>query len=377
MPLGLAGLVCCVLLLGLMFRLGQRGLQQERVRMRTDVTTYAGGIQLARCLNILTLSENMRIVARDAVYTEELAEAIGKFQKFFIQAAPWVVEADTIFIGYRNGILAVPIWNQADMADGDSAAGIVPSLKISENGSSNMDKAFKATNRILNVGTVGLANYLGEKATDRALKSFGTQGDGGNQNAPANSFASMGSMLGKMTDGKVGGASDGQDGAYHYQDKDGQYHDLDQSQASAVQEHGAKGGTITRYKDNQSHKYVSKNKGGGGGLSDEGGHYLGTWAIQSPGDQKLGWVLACSQIRVAGGDVDFSDHDHGADYCPFFVPVRGGQDHQSNGDEGGNSPAEGSDDFSALFGVASGLGVNLEPVKAALTAGSDFLEIQH
>jgi len=366
MPLGLAGLVCCVLLLGLVFRLGQRGLQQERVRMRADVTAYSGGIELARCLNILSLSEKMRIIARDCVYTEELAEAIGKFQKAFIQGAPWALEADTVFVGYQNQILAIPEWNQADMT-GNAVAGIIPSLKISENGQSTADVGFKAASRVANPFLL-----IGDAAGLLGASSSG-QGAGSGQGGDDSGFGSVGRMVGGLTGGKLGQDSD-QDGAYHYQGKNGETHELDQDQAGAVQERGAHGATVTRYKDSTTHKYVAKNKASSGGLSDQGGHFLGVWAVQDPGGQNPGWVLACAQIRVAGGDVDSSDHDHGADYRPFFVPVRGPADDDNQSDD---QDGAGSGDFSAMLGLAKGLGMNLGPLKAAFNAASQFMEIQH
>jgi hypothetical protein len=371
MPLGLAGLVCCVLLLGLVFRLGQRGLQQERVRMRADATAYSGGIELARCLNILSLSEKMRITARDAIYTEELAEVIGKFQKVFIQAAPWALEADAIFIGYQNQVLAIPEWNQADMTE-NAFSGMIPSLKVSENGQSSADVGCKVASRFANPALLAFdaAGLLTQSDSKQSPASGSRSEDSG--------FASLGGVVNGLTGGKLGGTSDQED-AYHYQSKDGESHDLDQDQAGAVQEHDSNGGTVTRYKDNQTHKYVAKGKSSSGGLSDQGGHFLGIWAVQNPGDQNPGWVLACSQVRVAGGDVDSNDGDHGADYRPFFVPVRGQTDGgDDQGDDQGNGQNGGaSGDFSAILGLANGLGMALGPVKAAINAGSQFMEIQH
>jgi hypothetical protein len=357
MPLGLAGLVCCVLMLGLVFRLGQRSLQQERVRMRADVTAYSGGIELARCLNILSLSEKMRVACQDAVYTVEVAELISKFQKIFILAAPWLVEADTVFIGYRNEVMAVPVWNQSDMAGLSAVKGIVPALRISSSGGS------------------GSSSKSGGSGQD---KGAGTDSE-------PEGFGSLGGLLGSLTDGKLGGAANedggGDSSAYHYQSGDGTIHDLDQNQAGAVQEHNANGGTVTRFKDDTSHKYVSKSKAGSSnGLSDEGGHFLGIWVVQPPGAGNPGWVLACSQVRIAGGDVNSDDSEHGASYRPFFVPVRGGQNGQGDAGGGDDGNSQGSTDDGgnpAILGLAAGLGMDLGPVRALFTAASQAMEIQH
>jgi hypothetical protein len=352
MPLGLAGLVCCVLLLGLMFRLGQRALQQERVRMRADVTAYSGGIELARCLNVLALSEKMRVAFQDAVYTVEIAELISKFQKLFILAAPWLVEADTVFVGYRNEVMAIPVWNQSDMAGFSAVQGIVPRLRISSGGSGS--------------------------SSNGSASSSGQGKDSGSGQEP-DGFGSLSGLLGGLTSGKLGATTDeGGDagsGAYHYQDGGGTIHDLDQGQAGAVQEHGAGGGTVTRYKDNSTHKYVSKSKtGSSNGLSDQGQHFLGVWVVQSPGATNPGWVLACSQVRIAGGDVNSDDSEHGADYRPFFVPVRGGQDDQ-DGDSGKGGTQSGGNP--ALLGLAGALGMDLGPVRALFSSASQAMEIQH
>ena len=358
MPLGLAGLVCCVLLLGLVFRLGQRSLQQERVRMRADVTAYSGGIMLSRCLNILALSERLRVTCQDAVYTEEIAELISKFQKLFIPAAPWLVEADTVFVGYRNEVMAVPIWNQPDMADISGIQGIVPALRISNGGGSGGSDTNSSAGQGQNSGS------------DREPQGFG----------------SLSGLLGGLTNGKLGSASDDDPGAsnsaYHYTSGNGILHDLDQDQAGAVQEHGAKGGTVTRYKDKSTHKYVSQSKSGSSnGLHDEGRHFLGVWVVQSAGARNPGWVLACSQVRVAGGDVNADDSGHGADYRPYFVPVRGGRDAHGDGDEGNHGDTDQDDADGGgnpvLLSLASGLGMDLGPVKAFFTAASNAMEIQH
>jgi hypothetical protein len=374
MPLGLAGLVCSVLLLGLVFRLGQRGLQQERVRMRADVTAYSGGVQLARCLNLISYSEKLRTILQDAVVTEGFAAALGEFQNAFIYAAPWVVEADTIFIGYRNEILTIPIWNQQDMAGSSALSGLFPKLKVSKGGTEGSGRGSnQASSQDSRQGT---GQNSGESGQSRTGSGIGTY-----------SFSSLGTILGDLNGSGPGstdssnansaGGGTGSGSAYHYESNDGELHELDQNQASEVDERGAHGTTVTRYKDNKTHKYVSKSSlpQSGMGLTDQGGHYLGIWAIQSPKAQSPGWVLTCSQVRVAGGDVDAMDFSHGADYRPFFVPVRG--DSQDGTDDQDGSQSKGSADYSGFFSLARGLGMDLGPVQAFFNAGSRVLEIQH
>jgi len=151
--------------------------------MRADVTVYSGGIQLARCLNLLSFSEKLRTILQDAVYTEGLAMALGRFQKAFIQAAPWAVEADTLFVGYRNEILALPLWNQEDLASVDGISGLMPSLKVSNGGSG------------------GSSHGSGQ---DSGQGSDGGQQQDGGSEQQACGFTSLGDMLSGFSNGNNG-----------------------------------------------------------------------------------------------------------------------------------------------------------------------------
>lgn len=306
--MGLALLVCGVLLMGLCFRLGARLLQAERLAMRTDLTVYSGGIQVARCLNILSYSEKIRMAGEIVGYiptpfTKALGSAAEKlmsaFQKFFIPVAPWVVEADVVGIGLANELGALPLWNQADALGGLSLDRLRPDLKVkaATGSDSKEDKQDKQDKQ--NGGGLGFGMAIPD------LKDLG----GLFKNAPP----SMG-----------GEGDEGQDpSAYHYQSGDGQRHDLDQDQAGAVTENGPHGAQVTRYKDKSSHKYVAKDKGGGSqghGMTDQGPHYLAVFAVQTADEQQAqarpALALACAQVRIAGGDVNAFNLKRGADYAP-------------------------------------------------------------
>jgi hypothetical protein len=363
LPLGLAMLACGVLLCGLCLRLGARLMQQERLAMRTDLTAYSGGIQVARSLNILSYSEKIRMAGEligdiplpiTKAIGAGMDKAVAAFQKAFIPAVPWVIEADVVAVGLANETGAIPLWNQADALSSFSPSSLKPDLKVDASGS----------------GGGGQSSSSGNNSGDNSA------GNGG-LNLGSLSSLDLGGLGKLLPGGGSQGGDDGQAGdGYHYQSGDGERHDLDPDQAGAVTEHGPHGTTVTRYKDDSSHKYVAKDKGkpsSGHGMTDEGGHYLAVLAIQTPDDQqpglRPGLSIGCAQVRIAGGDVNAFDAQHGADYGVFFVPVRGGSD-----GDGGASNSGGWDKALGLARQAGLLPASLAPVVEACV---NALQVQH
>lgn len=335
LPMGLALLVCGVLLLGLCFRLGARLLQAERLAMRTDLTAYSGGIQVARCLNILSYSEKLRMAGEIVGYiptpwTKALGSGVEKlmnaFQKFFIPVAPWVVEADVVGIGLANELGALPLWNQADALGGFDVQRLRPDLRV------------------------------------KANNDDGKEQDSQNKD-------------GQDSGTSFPGLDDSSQSSYHYQSKNGERHDLDQDQAGAVTENGPHGTEVTRYKDKSSHKYVARDKGGqkkSHGMTDQGPHYLAVFSVQTADDRQA-WTrpalaLGCAQVRIAGGDVNAFDLQHGADYAPYFVPMRDRSD-----DDGSVSGTN----LSQILRLATQSGLLSGGLARGAEAMATALEVQH
>ncbi len=122
LPLALAGFVAATFFFLFLIKAGDLLIQRERASMRTDVTAISIGVDYARSLNVLasinklvgaghiaTLIPGLSKIGREAV------KALQKAQDVILVAGPWMNEASAMHLGAQNGLVAVPLWNSADL----------------------------------------------------------------------------------------------------------------------------------------------------------------------------------------------------------------------------------------------------------------------
>lgn len=335
LPLALAALALSALMLGFLFRSGERLIQRERVRARADVTAFSTGVSYARGLNILSLSQKAAAAGWIATALSGgslyyWVERIQRVQDGAIEYLPYLTLFTAFQVGGENGLLALPIWNRPVLFGGSSFG--------SEGYRGLHWRHFKPA---YNVAKVGAADAAG-KAAAAGLQAAGWDG------ADAGTITEIGAKTVKT-------ATDALDreqretlgrlakkalpnfeldwltetDRYEYRRKDGRTVKVDKADAGPVMERDGRGGYTQRHKANAKHKhrYVSELKklklDLQVSLEDAGPHVITLIAVQRPlpSERRPGWVSAISQAQVAGGNLEMTDLD-GAAYGATLVPVR-------------------------------------------------------
>ena len=124
LPLGLALLLVACASLFLFISLGRVLVARERHRMQVDLTAHAGAVDLARCLNIAAaLNKTQMAIFAVSAYPPAtlLAWANHVNSSRIIDAgmkvAGAIPEASVFYVGYQNGLKAIPVWSKGSEGD--------------------------------------------------------------------------------------------------------------------------------------------------------------------------------------------------------------------------------------------------------------------
>jgi hypothetical protein len=321
----LAGFAAGTLLFLFLVRAGGLLVQRERASMRTDLTAYSIGVDYARALNVLTLSEKIVSTGEVASFlpvvggsAQVLVRFLQKVQKYFLEFGPWMNEASAAYMGLQNGLIAVPLWNTRDLIQDLGVESILPAYNVEVRG-------------LLGLITEALNSLLKTKIQEKVV----AQTIRGLEQKTKETLSTKGvqkiqSLLKKSLPGvdlswlfkKTG---------YSYQPKDGKPRVFVAEEEGTTQlERKSGGGHIDRSHDDRSGKKVHIEHGFAldlpVDLEETGKHFITLIAPTVPALEPLArpgqpWIWSVAQVQVDGGDMHtFSMHS--CEYRPRFVPVR-------------------------------------------------------
>lgn len=269
-------LACFFIFAGLfafLLRSSERLIQRERVRARTDATAFSASIAYARGLNVLAATQKGVAIGWVAALFDggETKDYIQKIQAGILKVGPWLNALVAENVGFENGLLVLPVWNQGTLFQGLNSDDLVPSY-----------------------------NVRPSSLSDAAAKALASK------------------------------ASPGID-HYEYRRKDGSVVILNPDQAGPVEESDGRGGRVIRHKagPEQKYRYVKAVPGTSTGSQlslEEGRPHMVTllaWqpAAMAPRGRSAIPVFAFSQAQVAGGSQSLVDPD-GSSYGATLVPVQ-------------------------------------------------------
>jgi hypothetical protein len=307
-----------------MVKAGGLLVQRERARLRTDLTAYSAGVAYARALNVLADIQQIsgyvkigQLIPYVGYFFKPAASALENARKLVTQSGPYIVESAAAYIGQRNGLAAVPLWNVKELVPGARAQSFAPSFNLQDQTASGSFN--ESVNK--NQGT-----GYSKKETDGLFREQETrvkdQVEGWGQ-------GSIESMLKKYAPG-MDLSSVLETTGYSYQpESGGKRVRLPTDDVKTGPERKRGGGTAVRHHQKGTGKYVAEDKGlklstilG----TDDGEHYitliapmLPSWtAHPQPGQP---WIWSLSQVQVSGGNQNYFGTD-GAEYGAYFVPVR-------------------------------------------------------
>ncbi len=318
LPLALAGLFCAALLFGFMLRSGQRLIERERLRARTDVTAFSAGISYARGLNLLAASQKTvafgwAISVFDGAKTKKFVQDL---QAKFLKAGPWLSAGMTLNVGLENGLAALPVWNQDVLFDGLSKDALYPSYNVEPYTVSNAfnDTVMKAMDLLLPGRSKAPELRAALDKSYRDLKK--EHGDEAAEDAAA-----------MIKEHLPGWEPEGlfKTGHYEYERKDGTKVRVEADEAGEVWENGPGGKKVRRHKASKKHKYryvkAVPAVDEGFQLSLHDGHPHMVTLVTLPLQARHGKVLSISQVQVAGGSQSLMDPE-GSSYNATLVPVQ-------------------------------------------------------
>jgi len=381
LPLALACLFISTLFFAFCLRSGQRLVQRERVRARADVTAFSGAVGYAKALNLLSLSQQAAATAWGATLVTYgsaygYVRKVQKLQKELLQAGPYVVEGSLLYTGLENGLLPIPVWNKPVLfQQGESlsfqAQDLKPDFHVRPLG------ALKAAAQGLSAGL----GQAGIKADAGDLEQGMHEGI---QSLSPDQKEEIGKMAKKaLPDWNLDWLL--KTDHYEYQRRsDGVLVQVPAGEGGPVEESNGHGGRATRNKQGQAqgnrylHAVRSVDEELQVSLEDQGDHILTLAAVQAPGErdsQRPGWVLALSQVQVAGGDLSMGDLD-GAGWGATFVPVRlfGRLTGQGREGDAGRLASEVVD---ALLQNSPLPAAWRETLRRSTTAAKDLLAVRH
>lgn len=321
LPLAAAGLFCAALLFGFVLKSSERLIQRERVRARTDVTAFSGGVSYARGLNLLAASQ--KAVAGGwvlAVFDQGKTKAyVQRFQKHFLTAGPWITQATLINVGAENGILAAPFWNQEVLFEEFDPESLLPGYNVTPYTVS--DAAVEGLKKSLDWAK-DLFSFA-QAPTGSAGKSL----DAWNREQFKQIRVDAAAQLKKHAPGfEMEGLYE--TSHYEYQRRGGVLVKVPKDQGHEVWENTpSRKSKVLRHKAGKEHKhrYLRQvpeiNENFQLSLQEQQPHMLTVAAWQKPGAPgRPGWVMAFSQVLVNGGGMSLVDPD-GSGYGPTLVPV--------------------------------------------------------
>jgi hypothetical protein len=324
--MALAAFIAGTLLFLFLVRAGGLLVQRERARMRTDVTAYSIGVDYARALNVLAMTEKMVSAGHVATFipfvgasARAMVEFLQKVQRAFLDYGPWLNEASAAHLGLQNGLVAAPLWNTRDLIQDFDAENFLPDYNVRMRG-------LKAL-----ISEELSALLKTEVKAEKVAKTVRDLEEGAKEAIPAKNLEKVQSLLKKSLPGvdlswllkRTG---------YSYKPKSGAPRVYVRDEEGTTQlERKAGGGHIVRSHDNPSGKKVHVEKGLDLDLpvdldDDPQSHYITLIAPLVPALEPLArkdqpWIWSIAQVQVDGGDMDtFSMHS--ASYRPRLVPVR-------------------------------------------------------
>lgn len=190
LPLSLICLSCLALFLAMMINVGRLVLQKEDTRVRTDAVAYSAGVDYARALNLLSVSNKLLAGSALLKTAATLVPGIGGLAAVApgpsdiqtaqdivagltaFPGAPILVELDAIQIGRQNGLTILLSWNESE----DSKPTLLPGFNLRRRYLSELVTGMADWAKGVLEGAPGNETYTyRDKATGKTVVVGGTQ----------------------------------------------------------------------------------------------------------------------------------------------------------------------------------------------------------
>ncbi len=304
LPMALGACLMVLALCLFSIKAGRLVLDRVRNRHRADITAFSAGVDYARAMNLLAYSEKALGVSYASTVILPMAggravKMVRGLQDSVLKAGPWMVEASMAHLGWENGLMVVPVWNGSGLKPGFNVVTKGPVEYIAEGIETLKEAAAKLG---LEFATAKAAEIADEAITQAARSGRGRE-----------VLEELGYVRPEYSRQPRGG---------------GPRVEVPEDQIEVEVHVGKDGRREVRYKDKKTHKYMKRTDKADSSLpldvDDLGGHSILILAAslkQEPGKR----MWSASKIQVAGGNLDIFGSDS-AEYGPFFVPVRSGED---------------------------------------------------
>lgn len=319
LPMSLGIFLLLAVLVFLLVNVGRLVLERERVHHRTDVVTFSGGVDYARGLNLLSLSNKILgggalVAVASLGSTSSSLSAIQKGQdilagtgNFELNISGTKINAGILpvytivaleYLGTKNKLLALPLWNQEKLSEYEK---IIPNFNVARRmlGSSVMN--------IVSKGSESFSATIKKQAPSIAKWLYPEED--------------------QTYSHKVGNT--------------GTRKTYSSEETEKINYVDQRGQTQSRYRKTQTthdkkQPFLKKDKAKGKkfkmdiplDLKETGPHRLTVWAFSSSENRHTGRMIrdlpsmiGVAKCEIAGGNLSMLKFENGSTFDPYLIPV--------------------------------------------------------